>query len=350
MPSSTTAPVATIDAWGIDTLSFAYRIPGDSALVDAVRDVLIPGCVVGRPGDEFLVTSGPSRSVLVDPVGRRGRGVEGGVRLGAFPQWGLLFIEGRGGAWVSRDRSQARLLRAREVGDAAQLAAGYWDRAGLPPLPSPMVRRVDAAVDLRFDDASGGLRFLKALACLDVPRLKTTTHRNGPRVETVSYITPKRGEIRFRAYDKGVQAGSDPPGLRIRLERQARFGADMALEVPRITEARLGELFAQPLAPWLKTERIQVGGIDHAQRRLREAFGRGELSLARLERLIGALVLHADPLDTGGSVRATQRRRKELRAHGISLDVVGHGPERLDIAPLLRRATEVWRKAGVGRN
>jgi len=162
---------------------------------------------LGQRGEKFIQT----------PLGRSG----------CYPD-GLLYLEGRAGAIASWDEKDHSLLSPDAL-TSAELGAREWVANHVVDFPSTpaTLGRIDLASELRFSDGQEGSAFLHSLAGLDVPWCKSRTDgRKGGSVETVSFHGTRGRTIYLRAYDKGVESGSDQPGKRIRVERQKRYRKD----------------------------------------------------------------------------------------------------------------------------
>lgn len=210
----------SIDACGLDTVSFAWR-PDDP---DWWGDLL---AAARRGSLTSFGDDGRAISSEIAPSARRSylfRSPIGGGRFGFFPDHQLVYCEGRAASLFVGKPAPPTLLDHRLLSHAATRAALEFEQLGLPLLFEPaLVRRLDLAVEVVFADPTEGVRFMHALSGIPLPRLKTDVWLKDGRVETIYYRTMGRGEIRFRVYDKGVESQTAEPGGRIRLERQLRY-------------------------------------------------------------------------------------------------------------------------------
>jgi hypothetical protein len=172
---------------------------------------------------------------------------------------------------VGRVQEIGPLLRAR-LEPARIRIGGAWE-----------FQRVDAAVDVRFGDASLGLAFLAWLGVCPVRRWKQVRY-GGVVPESVEFIAGRT--TAFCAYDAGVCRGSGPPGRLIRLERRFRFTGSARPQL----EARwdwaadwLGGLDAMVDLPQM------LLSIDQAQLRVLDLEAGGAVSGRRADGLLAGL-------------------------------------------------------------
>ena len=188
---------------GVDTVSYAYRPESYWAIDSLMR---CPHNVGGGGG-----------LVLTD------RGPDGG-RVMAWPGYGLIAYESRLGAVLAgckADHSLAPVAQLPRGAEAARQAVGEIIRAD--PGAASEVRRFDLASEIFFEQSAEGLAFLSSLRGICPPRARTTHEVDAAGAVMTAYIrTAKRGVVLSRVYDKGREAGSDPPGIRIRIESQNR--------------------------------------------------------------------------------------------------------------------------------
>jgi len=281
----------------------------------------------------------------------------GGARVGFFPDHGLLYAEGRGASFFAGKVAPPSLLRPALLGHAAARAALELEQFGLPLLFEPVVvRRLDLALELRFNVPADGLRFLRALSALTVPRLKSDVWTRDGRVETIYFRTPDRGHPRFRIYDKGVEAKDAPPGERLRFERQIRYAKAQQIAPEALVRAGLAEAWASDLSAWSRAEAlVQPSDLSAAQAAVVKAAEDGRIPPLNAERLLGWLALRSEGRGrswwaTKGQRHIPARRAAELRSLGIALDDAAiSGAGQSDVAvpmkAFLDRALAAWSSA-----
>ncbi len=166
---------------------------------------------------------------------------------------------------------------------------------------------------------------------------------------TVSVRTAKRGVVRFRVYDKGRECGSDLPGLRIRLESQNRPNKRARLSPELLASSNLAATFAATMKPYLAADEIVAAGPSGAVVELLAKVHRGEMTMARAERLAGAVVFlrhagrggyHVPALSAKENNRNSARRLKEFRDAGIALEHELAAGATIPTSELLRTAIE----------
>jgi len=292
-----------VAASGIDTVSIAWR-PTDTLALDAFA----------RHG--YSPTRG--QGYIHDKRG------PGGERLLMWPKTGVLAIETRLSALLDQDVKANALIPAALLPQgerAARDVAQYLLRA--PIRGHSEVRRYDLTSEVAFTDPSQGRAFLKTLAGMCPPGLKLDTwseRGNGGATETVYHRTPKRGEVRFRAYDKGVESGADPPGTRIRLEAQMRPDKQQRRTPDQMADSDLRHDFGRTLAPYLAQGEVVAAGTDGAVTHLVQKVTSGELSMAKAERLVGSVAILGAYGRAVYEDRQGQRRLASLRSAGVALE------------------------------
>lgn len=329
--------VAEVEDAGIDTWSIAWYLKPESSAEKAM---------------EALATVPAPRSKLIEqPVA--------GHRVGWFPGARLVFAEGKPGG----DEGLCRTDALPEVADGLQEAISdlgvklpsYPLRSLVGPVPGGImrpetgdsgfagVRRFDATVNLRFDDASEGLAALAGVAALPLPRVKTEVRREvgGRRIETV-YLRGSGGKtVLGRWYDKGVESGSAPRGFLIRPEDQRRFAKDARLPVDVVAEGSfVRDSFVKRFQPlWRAAKGVKVGALSELAVRVSELVEDGDMTPGEAKAALGHLVL-----DSGGQrlqSRATWYRDRAIaRRHGLVLaDGVDDRVE-VDLGDIIEEALE----------
>ena len=266
-----------------------------------------------------------------------------GVKIGAFPQYGLLVTEGRLSPMLSGDVEDRSLASPTSLVAGGERARAALANVGVEIHERPVVRRIDLAAELHFDDPADGLLVLRAFEDVRLPPL-AQDRRKSPNANTEGVAWVSGGRIVLRLYDAGDHHGTDAPGFRLRLERQSHpRKADQqppeSFALQDLSALFLGRLAAltramptiQALPP--RQAEIQV---------LRQARDSG-LSLAKAERRLGMIRVselgQAVPL--WGSKVAD--RHRELRDAGILLDNSAPRVEPWDLRPLLDAVASPWR-------
>jgi hypothetical protein len=295
---------------GVDTVSIAFRPKREGAL-EAFRRT------AHRDG---------AAGVLV----ANERGADGG-RVMCWPGFGVIALETRLGALLAGDAENHALAPARAIKQAAPTARLVInDVIGSDPGEHAEVRRFDLASELYGDESWEGLALLRTLAGMCPPRSQVTVHYADDHTPmTVYHRTAKRGVVQDRAYDKGRESGSDPPGRRIRLESQNRPKKAERYTPEVLAKLDLAPIFGRTMSHYLQEQEVVAAGPDAALTHLVGKATRGELSLAKAERLVGvvAIMRYAGRTayqDEGSSARVNNnrsaRRLRALREAGISLD------------------------------
>ena len=323
--------VATdVTGHGLDTISLAWR--GDAAhdLVAALGDSFHgEGKARTGPGGAYLET------------------IEPGITVGAYPDHGMAFIEGRLAPILTGESTDRTLYPADILADNQdaiwERAAGFYGLDNGTP-DSVGVRRADLSVDVGFSGGCG-LGLLDGIASLDPPRYKLTVYRSGSRTETVNLITAKRGVIVMRVYDKGMEQGTGRPGETIRMERPMRFGKAKQMAPEELAGIDLAKAHRGGLAPFAaQAESVEVVSPGAAGATLLDLWRAGKLSRAEARRLAGhVLFAHNSVPLTKTEQRVDQRDRADLRAVGLAVtdwDVMEG--KTLALGDVLRSVAEVW--------
>jgi len=185
---------------GIDTVRFRWREEPDIYQRFSQRP---EGVIEGYRGERYAQTE----------LGR----------IGVYRD-GMVYLEGRAGAILHRNREDHSLLPSHALSSAERVARYFVQENGADVSEEARLGRIDLASELRFSDPREGSAFLHSLAGLDVPWCKSRVDgRKGDHIETVSFHGTRGRSIYLRAYDKGVESGTAPPGEVIRMERQRRF-------------------------------------------------------------------------------------------------------------------------------
>lgn len=278
---------------GIDTVRFRWRTQDTDVYRSFERR--LEGTIEGPRGERFVPTG----------VGR----------VGAYPD-GLVYLEGRASAIAARDKNDHGLATVEQLFTAERVARQLAKEHGVNLTnEQAQLGRVDLASELRFQRGQDGSAFLHSLAALDVPWCKSRTDgRKGAHLETVSFHGTTGKTIYLRAYDKGIESDTAPPGHRIRVERQKRYRKDREPTLGEFSVTDLRKVYVgREFAKLCELPYATVCDVPEALNALLES----DLQDSAVERLAGFLVVghHLD------YPRATfYRRAAELRALGIFVD------------------------------
>jgi hypothetical protein len=305
---------------------------------------------------EAMATVPASRSKLIEDS-------VCGHRVGWFPGTRMLFAEGH--------PSSEGLCRADALPAALDaVTEGLTDLGILPPTYklAPMhrpgshgliampvvggtgfggVRRLDATVDLAFDDPVEGLAALAGVAALPLPRVKTQVIREvgGRRVETVYFRGSAGKTVLARWYDKGVESGDARRGMHVRPEDQRRFAKDARLTVDAIAQGTyVRDAFVKRFEPlWRASKGVKVGGVTELAQRLVELQDEGEITPAEAKAIAGHLLL--DAVEGQRQSRSQcYRDRARARQHGLVLADGVLDQVEVDLGEVLEQAmdSEAW--------
>jgi len=208
------------------------------------------------------------------------------------------------------------------------------------------IGRLDLAHEFEFDEQAEGLAFLDAVAALHPARRKSDVIRaEDGTVQTVYFRSTKALVAKERVYDKGVESGSHAAGLRVRFETQQRFQKGKAPQASHFGGEWAARQYGGAVVGYTHTESVAVGR-QQAEQQLLGAAGRGELSLAKAERMLGTLaVLNSYGRGVYGDQQG-RRRLADLRRHGVSPESAV-GPDRIvPVGRMLRESIESWSANG----
>jgi hypothetical protein len=321
---------ALLSSSGVDTVSFAFR-PVGSAWFEAVDGFR------ARP-HRF----GPAGALIADE-----RGPDGG-RLLCYPAFDVLAVETRLAALLALDSECHDLAPARDLVEGERYARSILGQRVGADVGRCEVRRVDLASELRFGTSAEGLAFLRAVAGFVAPRQRATNEVAVDGSVMTHYArTAKRGVVHARIYDKGRESGSDPPGLRVRIESQNRPPKAKRYSPEVLASLDLTAMFGRTMQPYLHTEELTVAGPDGAVADIAALAVRGDITHARAEKLLGSIVLlkHGGRAvyDRGVSSRVennkrSSRRLKALRDAGVTLSDELPSEAVVPVSALLRDA------------
>jgi|GEM_PF-6316760 len=304
---------------GVDTVRFRFRG------VDGAYDRIVRHSLGAHEG----------------PRGERWRhGTTG--RVGVYPD-GLAYVEGRAAALVEGSRDCHDLLTVGDLPLAEQAArAQMLEVVGTSGGEHAALGRVDLAAELRFSRGDEGQAFLHALRALDVPHGKVGMDGGkAGAIETV-YVRGITGRsVHMRAYDKGLEAGTDGPGRRIRVERQIRPRKSREQTVAMFQASNTRAAFLGRLAAFQDVPSVCVADAAGAIDRLAELHDQGAISGSQLHRLTGYVV------HRGRGLSRTRRyaHAQELRAVGVAFDPVALERSVVPVGRYLRALAAAWPEA-----
>jgi hypothetical protein len=246
-----------------------------------------------------------------------------GVRYIAWPDLGIVKGEGRLSALLDGDGTSYRLAARGELVDAEEaMREELRELVGFAPDGRPAeVSRFDLTTEREFP-ASCGRAVIRGLRSTVPPGRKAKVYElPDGTVESVAYVTARRGVVGFRAYDKGVESGSHPSGERVRFEAQNRARAGRRHSPETLSSIDLRSAFARSLTPVLQAAReVEVMHPETAVEKLAGRVARGDLSVARAENMLGSIALLQAFGRSFYDARGGQRRLKALRDAGVALD------------------------------
>lgn len=270
-----------------------------------------------------------------------------GLKVGYHPLHELLWVEGRPIQALKGRTPQ--LLPAGALPDAHSAVLARV-RDVFPDARPAGLSRIDVTATVQLEDPSQGWAVLRGVGALDVPRRKPALYLDGSGThpQTVYWLT-ESGKVRERVYDKGAQLGTEPPGIRIRLEAQTRYRTATRTTAEHWTMERVRETFEQRFGTMARAaDGISVCSERALRAQLREYVQRGRLTARQAELLLGHLACESAGID-GRPRRTVRRRRAELRALGLAqaLDGIDEADElRVDLGELLADAmtSERWQR------
>ncbi len=307
-----------VAAAGVDTWSPCWYAEAGSGLARAMS---------------VMATEGSGRARLMPEK-------VGGYRIGWFPDWGLVFGEGR--------PSGDALCGVGELPVALGRLEGAMEDVGLPvgSASAGGLRRLDVAADLWTGSGVEGLVFLECVGAASMGAGKIATYRGARCVESVLLKT-RTGRSQGRVYDKGRESGGAPAGRWIRLEGQWRFQQGWRPLVGELSGGVLRDRFRYRFEPlWQASGGYGVGGLELVVRRVQAAMEAGQLRASRARSVVGYLVLSGGGVEQGAK-RTTYELERECRELGLAVSVLEGHELRVDVATILEEcmAGEVW---GVG--
>jgi hypothetical protein len=207
-------------------------------------------------------------------------------------------------------------------------------------------RRYDLAHEFEFSEPSEGFAFLRTLAGMCPPRrvLDTYTGADG-QPQTVYVRQPRSGIVTERCYDKGRESSSHAPGLRIRYEAQRRPKKPERMTPLAFSRVDLSPDFGRSIRPYMEGgESVIAAGTEASIEHLVGAAARGEISIAKAERMIGTVaILKQYGRAVYGDDRKSRRRLQGLREAGVALDRELPADRVVPVGQLLRESMEAFR-------
>lgn len=247
-----------------------------------------------------------------------------GLRVMAWPDYGVVKAECRLSALLDRDAQSFRLASRAELlwADRA-MRAELLELLGVEPSgQTAAVSRYDLTTERAFEDGAEGQAVLKAFRALRpagycvVPWVQCDG-----AVREVSIRTGKSGRKVFRAYDKGIESGSHPAGQRIRFEAQNRPRPAKRRTPAELVGADLRHDFGRTIEPFLRGDSVTVTDPSGVVDVLASRVADGGISLARAERLAGAeMFLRRFGRGFYADDKKSERRLRALRQAGIAVD------------------------------
>jgi hypothetical protein len=319
----------TVADAGIDTWSPSWYVPQDSSAAAAMT---------------ALATVKTARgSRIPEPVM--------GHVVGWFPASGLVYAEGHPaeGALGAGDGLMDVLGRLetaiQDLGISIDTRERPFDSLGSSSAGRAGVRRMDCTVDVITSSAYGGA-LLSGIAAIDPGRLDVQTRR-GPRgLETVSWMGA-RGLV-ARAYDKGVESGTNARGERTRLEAQYRWAQESRRAVDELTSSYVRDKFVARFHPlWRASKGIKVVGAVGIVDELKSRVERGELTTVQAEQAL-AFQLLGSAGDGLYTARTRRRRRALVQETGLVLHNGAMEEVEVDLHEVLEEVldTDAWGRSG----
>ena len=271
----------------------------------------------------------------------------GKTKLGAHG--GLFWWEGRLDALLTDSESGWNLRPARDLPEAERVAAAALselagERMGCEEAGE--VRRFDMAYEFGFEDAGDGLAFLRTAAGMCPARRKVDTWCGSDgQPQTVYWRRERSGAVTERLYDKGLESGSHGPGVRLRYEAQRRPVKSQRMRPAVLAGSDLGAEYGSSINAYMEGgEAVIAAGTDATIEHLVGAAARGEISMAKAERMIGTVtVLKRYGRAVYPDVQQQQRRLRGLRSAGVALDRELPADRVVPVGELLRRSVESFR-------
>jgi hypothetical protein len=275
----------------------------------------------------------------------------GGTKLGAHGR-GVFWLEGRSDAIVTGSSEAWGLRQVADLVDVERITRYAFDELAGEPAewhelrPPAEVRRFDLAHEFRFDDGGDGLAFLRTVAGMCPPRRKLDVWKGQDgQPQTVYVRQAHSGVVTERLYDKGVESGSHPPGHRLRYEAQRRPPKSQRMRPEVLADVDLRGEFGRSINTYVEGhETVIAAGPNATVAHLAGQAARGELSIAKAERMIGTVALLREyGRAVYPDVQQQQRRLRGLRDAGVALDDELPADRVVPVGQLLADAVESFR-------
>lgn len=269
----------------------------------------------------------------------------GGIRVLAWPEHGVLKAEGRLSAALDGDPGTWRLAQRGEVlaADDAMREAVREVLGHAPDGRAVLVGRYDLATEAHYTDPTQGLATLAAMSALAPSgHLTRTFAAPGGRVQSVAMVTERRAVPVFRAYDKGIESGSHAPGERVRFEAQRRLPSGRRTTPRQLARGDLRSAFARTLQPFVREAPMTVTHPASVVDELAGRVQRGELTVARAERLAGSIEFLRRYGRAIYETRQGQRRLRALREAGIAVSDYLPEASVVPVGQVLSDVVEAW--------
>lgn len=347
------APYFTV---GIDTISFAWRFHPDTTWWDAlVRDCkhgsIHDASALEMPAFDLTVPMRQTR-----PGAWRSVDSLHGAKLLIFDKARMIAIEGRLVALVRGDQEMQGLAALSDLIEGQSVAQSILTDLGLPQRsiePLPVVRRLDLAADLKYENSLEGRAFLDGIAYTWLDDHKTVTWSKAGRTETISYMRMSRtGKVRgvtARTYDRGLKTATANPGELVRLETQLRWNKSDQLPVADLIALDLPAAAIEPFQAPLSGALIPVASnIDVSLEALTRAVEDGRLARESAFRLMGSAYVLAARDEKWWSLHSSaETRRKHVRELRAILQDAE--PSDRQDADLMADLETSWREWASGR-
>lgn len=265
---------------------------------------------------------------------------------------GLFWLEGRSDAIVTDSEGGWDLRPVIDLVDVERIAREAFDELAGEPAdwhelrPPAEVRRFDLAHEFTFDDGRDGLAFLRTVAGMCPPRRKVDVWKGQDSQPQTVYIRQAvSGVVTERIYDKGVESGSHAPGERLRYEVQRRPPKSQRMTPETLAVADLRAEFGRSISTYVQgSHDVIAAGPDATVEHLAGQVARGELSIAKAERMVGTVALLREYGRTiYGDERKARRRLQGLREAGVALDDALPADRVVPVGQLLRDSMESFR-------
>ena len=315
-----------VAAHGIDTFSLAWR-PDHAGPLDAFRSLPRTRLSRRERGDSYWATQRI-----------------GSLKVGAFPRQGLIVVEGRLSPLLSGDPSDVSLADSALITLGAERAAARLaSLLGVELECQPVVRRLDQASDAIFGDPAEGLRPWRPLAGCNSRATSKHATQCRVRLRVCRGARQERRAPCLRRWEPPQHSSAGMPHS---------VGAPVALQEARPTSAvgvhsrtALGDL--RCAGPQARRER----GLRKRSRNRPGRIAAGRTPRYRrtvasaLRTAAGTLRVIARSREREAWDRDTAtRRRGDLRALGINLDLTGDEAQHrgLRIGDVLAALADAW--------